>query len=153
MTPKPEAPADQVRERKFSLGDRVRKKSGSSWHGYVVGFYDTDLTAIGYAIESERETGSVQIYPESALEPYSGPPQPTPSDGERGAVVDDVRSTLAWLRHQAGSIMEITAGCSLTHGDDGGGLEMANSMASDIMVNIDMLADRLHLSSDAGERG
>ncbi len=53
---------------KFRLGDRVKKRKGSSWHGRVVGFYSTDLTRIGYAIESEREPGSVQIYPESAIE-------------------------------------------------------------------------------------
>jgi len=52
----------------YSLGDRLRKKSGSSWQGKVVGFYSTDFTPIGYAIESEREPGSVQIYPERALE-------------------------------------------------------------------------------------
>lgn len=52
---------------KFELGDRVRKTKGSSWHGLIVGFYSTELTPIGYAVESEREPGSVQIYPESAL--------------------------------------------------------------------------------------
>jgi dihydrofolate reductase (trimethoprim resistance protein) len=34
----------------------------------VVGAYSTKLTAEGYAVESERETGSVQIYPVAALE-------------------------------------------------------------------------------------
>lgn len=55
-------------ERKFPLGTRVRKIKGSSWQGKVVGFYSTSLTPIGYCVESEREPGSVQIYPESALE-------------------------------------------------------------------------------------
>lgn len=54
-------------DRKFQLGDRVSKAKGSSWNGHVVGFYSTAMTPIGYAIESEREPGSVQIYPESAL--------------------------------------------------------------------------------------
>ena len=54
---------------KYKLGDRLTKKSGSSWTGKVVGYYTTSLTARGYAIESENEPGSVQIYPESALEP------------------------------------------------------------------------------------
>lgn len=54
--------------RKFSLGDRVTKTKGSSWTGLVVGFYSTSLTPIGYAVESENEPGSVQIYPESALD-------------------------------------------------------------------------------------
>ena len=53
---------------KWGLDRRLRKKKGSSWTGRVVGFYSTRLTPIGYAIESETETGSVQIYPESALE-------------------------------------------------------------------------------------
>lgn len=52
----------------FVLGDRVRKVKGASWQGFVVGFYSTSMTPIGYAVESEREAGSVQIYPESALE-------------------------------------------------------------------------------------
>ena len=55
-------------KRRFSLGKRVRKVKGSSWHGRVVGVYSTELTPVGYAVESEREPGSVQIYPESALE-------------------------------------------------------------------------------------
>jgi len=49
-------------------GTRVRKKSGSSWQGRVVGYYSTKLTPEGYAVESEREPGSVQIYPRAALE-------------------------------------------------------------------------------------
>lgn len=54
---------------KFAIGQRVRKIKGSSWQGRVVGFYSTALTPTGYAVESEREPGSVQIYPENALEP------------------------------------------------------------------------------------
>ena len=54
---------------RWRLGTRVRKKSGSSWQGHVVGYYSTSLTPIGYAVESEREPGSVQIYPAAALEP------------------------------------------------------------------------------------
>lgn len=56
-------------KRKFIIGDRVTKTSGSSWTGRVVGFYSTELTPIGYCVESETETGSVQIYPERALAP------------------------------------------------------------------------------------
>lgn len=59
---------------KFSLGDRVRKTKGSSWQGCVIGFYSTELTPIGYAVESEREPGSVQIYPEAALAKLEGQP-------------------------------------------------------------------------------
>ena len=57
-----------VTHTKFSFGDRVRKIKGSSWQGRVVGFYSTALTPEGYCVESEREPGSVQIYPASALE-------------------------------------------------------------------------------------
>lgn len=55
--------------RKYGFGDRLTKTNGSSWTGRVVGFYSTALTPVGYAIESENEPGSVQIYPESALRP------------------------------------------------------------------------------------
>lgn len=53
---------------KFYFGEHVRKTKGSSWQGRVVGFYITALTPEGYAVESEREPGSVQIYPAAALE-------------------------------------------------------------------------------------
>ena len=56
---------------RFRLGDRVRKTKGSSWQGRVVGTYRTSLTPEGYAVESEREPGSVQIYPAAALEGLS----------------------------------------------------------------------------------
>lgn len=52
---------------KFFLGDKVCKKSGSQWRGTIVGAYQTDLTQEGYAIESDTEKGSVQIYPASAI--------------------------------------------------------------------------------------
>ncbi|AKE44633.1 hypothetical protein AU106_gp002 [Sinorhizobium phage phiM9] len=52
---------------RFGFGERVTKTKGSSWTGRVVGFYSTELTPIGYAVESETEKGSVQIYPEAAL--------------------------------------------------------------------------------------
>lgn len=51
----------------FALGDRVTKTKGSSWTGRVVGTYSTSLTPEGYAVESENEPGSVQIYPVAAL--------------------------------------------------------------------------------------
>jgi dihydrofolate reductase (trimethoprim resistance protein) len=52
----------------YRLGDRLTKIKGSNWTGRVVGFYSTSLTPEGYAIESETERGSVQIYPVGALE-------------------------------------------------------------------------------------
>lgn len=54
---------------KFQPGTRVRKIKGASWQGRIVGLYSTTLTPVGFAVESEREPGSVQIYPASALEP------------------------------------------------------------------------------------
>lgn len=53
---------------KFAVGNHVRKRSGSSWQGYVVGWYSTKLTPEGYAVESDAHSGSVQIYPAAALE-------------------------------------------------------------------------------------
>ena len=53
---------------RWDLGTRVRKISGSQWEGVIVGFYATDLTPEGYAVESEAHPGSVQIYPAKALE-------------------------------------------------------------------------------------
>ena len=53
---------------KFKRGDLVRKIRGAAWHGTIVGEYSTHLTPEGYAVESSREVGSVQIYPAAALE-------------------------------------------------------------------------------------
>ncbi len=50
------------------LGTTVRKTKGSEWEGKIVGYYSTDLTPEGYAVESNSHSGSVQIYPRSALE-------------------------------------------------------------------------------------
>lgn len=58
----------ELKPPRFDYGARVRKVKGSSWQGRVVGFYSTELTPEGYAVESEREPGSVQIYPVAALE-------------------------------------------------------------------------------------
>lgn len=54
--------------KKFQLGDYVTKISGSKWTGQIVGYYSTELTPEGYAVESHFEKGSVQIYPAKALE-------------------------------------------------------------------------------------
>lgn len=56
---------------KYKFGDWVCKNSGSSWHGQIVGWYSTSFTSIGYAVESYYEPGSVQIYPEKALIPWT----------------------------------------------------------------------------------
>lgn len=55
-------------ECKFVFMDRVRKISGSQWQGLVVGFYQSSLTKMGVCVESELHPGSVQIYPQEALE-------------------------------------------------------------------------------------
>jgi hypothetical protein len=52
----------------FLRGDRVKKRSGSQWHGVVVGEYSTPLTPEGYCVMSERETNAVQLYPAAALQ-------------------------------------------------------------------------------------
>ena len=54
----------------YDIGDLLRKHKGSEWYGKVVGFYSTDLTPEGYAIESGAHPGSVQIYPVQALRPF-----------------------------------------------------------------------------------
>lgn len=51
----------------WPTGTRVMKCKGSCWQGRVVGFYSTDLTPQGYAVESDAHPGSVQIYPVEAL--------------------------------------------------------------------------------------
>ena len=60
-------PWQRVPEGTFKIGDRVTKVSGSNWTGLIVGTYSTELTQEGYAVESETERGSVQIYPAKAL--------------------------------------------------------------------------------------
>lgn len=55
----------------FKMGDFVAKKGRASWRGRIVGWYRTDLTALGYAIESYFEPGSVQIYPQAAIEAWT----------------------------------------------------------------------------------
>lgn len=51
----------------FEYGDHVAKRSGAEWSGIVCGYYTTELTPRGYAVESEHHANSVQIYPEAAL--------------------------------------------------------------------------------------
>ncbi len=63
-----EAALEEAANFQWPLGTRVRKRKGSSWQGRIVGTYSTSLTPEGYAVESEREPGSVQIYPVAALE-------------------------------------------------------------------------------------
>lgn len=53
---------------KFKMYDRVKKIKGARWRGVIVGFYSSSLTPRGYCVESIYEPGSVQVYPEDALE-------------------------------------------------------------------------------------
>ena len=55
---------------RFNIGDPVRKITGASWYGRIVGTYSTTLTPEGYCVESARHPGSVQIYPRAALAPW-----------------------------------------------------------------------------------
>ena len=89
--PDPHTPQYPFPMRKFRIGDRVRKIKGSEWQGPVVDFYQTKLTLYGYAVESEREKGSVQVWPQAALELIEDPLQemasadlsPAPAEGWR----------------------------------------------------------------------
>jgi hypothetical protein len=53
---------------KWRVGDQVKKKSGSMFEGKIVGYYSTEQTPRGYAIESGAYKNTVQIFPEQALE-------------------------------------------------------------------------------------
>ena len=90
----PEQTAASETHRQFAVGDFVRKKSGAEWSGKIVGFYRTDLTETGYAIESEFHRNSVQIYPASAIE--RSVPEPR-SVAKAGAQVDEGMATLMAL--------------------------------------------------------
>lgn len=56
----------------WPLGAKVRKKRGSSWRGTVCGYYSTPHTPVGYCVDSAFEPGSVQVWPEVALEDWDG---------------------------------------------------------------------------------
>lgn len=57
----------EAKHERWPIGTLVEKIKGASWRGQVVGYYTTSLTPEGYCVESEREPGSVQIYPRAAL--------------------------------------------------------------------------------------
>jgi len=61
-------PAQTAPQGKFRMGDLVKKSTGSEWEGRVVGWYSTEQTKEGYAVESSAHRNSVQIYPVTALE-------------------------------------------------------------------------------------
>ena len=51
----------------WEFGQRVTKRTGSSWTGQICGWYTTTRTEIGFCVESENEPGSVHLYPMKAL--------------------------------------------------------------------------------------
>jgi hypothetical protein len=54
---------------------------------------------------------------------------------------DEILSAASWCHGHAAGIMSIAAGAATTSGDPEGALEMIHSMASDIAINLQMLAD------------
>jgi len=56
--------------------------------------------------------------------------------------LERLRGALEWINGQAEEAMAVTAGCASTHGDPGGGLEIANLYASDIAINARLALGR-----------
>lgn len=86
----------------FRLGDHVRKTKGSQWKGRVVGTYSTTLTPEGYAVESDTEKGSVQIYPVGALELVVEDVQKPTADA--AGLVEALEAITSWVSHPAATI-------------------------------------------------
>lgn len=83
---------------------------------------------------------------EAALSPAATEPLRVSSlSGNDPSREEEIQRVIAWCTEQAESIMSISAGCATTHGDPGGGLEMVNSIASDIAINLQMLASEAGL--------
>lgn len=86
----------------LARGDRVRKRSGSTWEGIVVGEYSTSLTPEGYAVESLYHPGSVQIYPASALKKVT----PTLTNERKHMNLEDSVTALMALVEKYGEMRE-----------------------------------------------
>jgi succinylglutamate desuccinylase len=71
--------------------------------------------------------------------------------GECHGYAAQVANVLEWIAEQARNGMAIACGCATTHGDDGGGLEMLNSILSDIEINAAMVLDGLVATQSKGE--
>lgn len=97
----------------FRRGDRVEKISGSSWRGVVVGEYSTNLTPEGYAVESERELGSVQIYPAKALRIAAA----RPTNAAVEEAVDDLCREIDFSGGSADLSIEILIAAARAGGD------------------------------------
>lgn len=89
----------------FQLGDHVRKTKGSQWRGRVVGTYSTTLTPEGYAVESDTETGSVQIYPVGALELVGEDAESDVARMVEALDITELRKLLLILRGNIGGAM------------------------------------------------
>lgn len=78
---------------------------------------------------------------------------PSP-EGEWVLVPREASNLLGAAMQAVEGIGIVTAGCSQTHGDLGGGLEMANGYASDAFQNLAKIAAMLSATpSFDGERG
>ena len=98
-------------ERKWALGDLVRKKRNSEWRGRVVGFYETENTPVGYNVESLFEVGSAQLWPESALESWDGhgsPEQQAARIRELEGALEKIAKRSAELRQGTDDWFELT---------------------------------------------
>lgn len=56
----------------WRIGTNLKKIRGGDWRGKVVGYYSTELTPMGYVVESCYHPGTVQLYPAAALEWWDG---------------------------------------------------------------------------------
>jgi hypothetical protein len=56
---------------------------------------------------------------------------------------DEAASAVLWCIEQAENIMSTTAGAATCDGDPTGVLQYVNSMASDIAINLQMLANSI----------
>ena len=99
-------PAEPVEAGEWPIGARVEKVGGASWSGLIVGTYRTKLTPEGYAVESENEPGSVQIYPRKALRLLAAAP----------SVPQDEREL--WKHVKRGTVYEVIARGELQVGSD-----------------------------------
>lgn len=72
-----EWPADAA----FAFGSFAKKKGKADWRGRICGWYRTDMTPLGYVIESAYHFGSVQLYPATGIEPWDGEQQAGREEG------------------------------------------------------------------------
>jgi dihydrofolate reductase (trimethoprim resistance protein) len=114
-------PKGEVMETGFTMGSLVQKKRGSKWRGKVVGFYSTDHTERGYSVESLFEQGSVQVWPEAALEPWDGEGTPEAQAARIAALEGELKAAREALgdtmQTEARGVLETCNALSLPHED------------------------------------